>query len=173
MHNKDKQPHEQEPHMQATTIRLKLISLNRFSITLMQMSIYIGLNMVEFGRLRGMISQCKGNLEDLLRKRGQKIKDFKSNILLNSNSMKTYGDSKHTVEISKLFNDLKENPEEQFISIYNATDMRNYLMCVLTIVNCPRALNLINIPLENIEKGQRIQHFQMHISLKIKNVNCQ
>ena len=135
--------------MQATTIRSKLISLNRFFMTLMQMSIYIGLNTVKFGRLRGMISQCKGNLEDLLRETGQTIRDFKCNILLNSNNMKTYGDSKHMVEISKLFNDLKENPEEQFISIYTTTDMRNYL-CVLTILNCLIALNLINIPLENI-----------------------
>ena len=69
--------------------------------------------------------------------------------------MKTYGDSKHTVEVSKLFNDLKENPEEQFISIYNATDLRNYLMSVLTIVHCLRASNLMNITLEDVEKAQK------------------
>ena len=80
--NKDKPPQEQEPHIQALTIRSKLISLNRFFNILMQRSIYIGLNTVEVERLRGMISQCKSNLKDLLRKREQTIKDFKSNILL-------------------------------------------------------------------------------------------
>ena len=102
-----------------------------------------------------MISQCKRNLKDLLREREQTIKDFKSNILLNSSDMKTYGHSKHTVEIAQLFNDLKENPEEQFISTYNATDLRNYLMSVLTIVNCLRASNLMNITLEDVEKVQK------------------
>ena len=105
----------------------------------MQRSIYIGLKTVKVERLGGMISQCKSNLKDLLLEREEMIKDFKSNVLLSLNDMKKYGDLKHTVEVSKLFNDVKENPEEQFISIYNATDMRNHLMSVLIIVNCLRA----------------------------------
>ena len=75
----------------------------------------------------------------------EQTKDFKSNILLNPNDTKTYGDSSHMVEMSKLFHDLKENPEEQFISNSNVKDMRNYLMLVLALVNCLRTSRLINI----------------------------
>ena len=65
--NKDKPPEQQEPHMEASTIRSKLISLNRFLRTLSERSIFIGLNTVEVDRLKGMISQCNVNLKDLLR----------------------------------------------------------------------------------------------------------
>ena len=153
--NKDKPPEQQEAHIQASTIRLKLISLNRFFKILTEISIFIGLNTVEIGRLKGMISQCKANLKDLLREREQTIKHSKSKILLNANDMKAYGDSNHIVEVSKLFNELKDNPEEQFISIYNATNKRNYLMSVLALVNCPRASNLINITLDDVEKAKK------------------
>ena len=111
--NKDKPPEQQEPHIQASTIRSKLIPLNRFLRTLSERSIFIGLNTVEVNRLKGMVPQCKANLKDLLREREQTIKKFKSKILLNAKDMKAYGDSDHIVSVSKLFNELKENPEEQ------------------------------------------------------------
>ena len=82
--NKDKDPKDQDPHIQAPTIRSKLISLNRFLNTLKQRSIYFGLTNNEVEKLQGMTSQCKSHLKNLLKERAQIIKDFKSNILLNS-----------------------------------------------------------------------------------------
>ena len=82
--------------------------------------------------------------------------------------MKAYGDSDHIVSVSKLFNQLKENPEEQFISYYNATDMRNYLMSVLALVNCLRASNLINMTLDDVDKAQKDTTIQDAYVIKSK-----
>ena len=60
--NKDKDPEDQDPLIQANTIRSKLISLSKFLKTLTQRSIYIGLKNREVEKLQGMISQCKVNL---------------------------------------------------------------------------------------------------------------
>ena len=151
--NKDKDPEDQDAHIQANTIRSKLISLNRFLRTLTQRSIYIGLKNREVEKLYGMISQCKLNLKELIKEREQTIKEFKSNVLLNSSDIRKYGDSNHLIKVTKLFESLGNNGEEQHISLYDATDLRNYLMVVLALVNCLRASNLINITLYDVENA--------------------
>ena len=42
--NKDKEPGEQEPHIQATTIKNKLTSFNKFMLFLRDRKIHVGLD---------------------------------------------------------------------------------------------------------------------------------
>ena len=86
-------------------------------------AIYFGLTNSEVEKLQGMISQCKSNFKNLLKEREQTIKDFKSNILLNSKEIRKDGDSQHLIECTKIFQQLKQNEESEFISTYQATDL--------------------------------------------------
>ena len=153
--SKDKDPKDQDPHIQAPTIRSKLISFNQFLNTLKQRPIYFGLTSNEVEKLQGMISQCKSNLRNLLQEKEQTIKEFKSNILLNSREIRKYGDSQHLIECTNIFQKLKENGESEFISTYQATDLRNYFMAVLALVNCLRASNLMYITLYDVDNATK------------------
>ena len=159
--NKDKDPKDQDLHIQAPTIRSKLISFNRFLNTLKQRSIYFGLTNNEVEKLQGMISQCKSNLKNFLQEKEQTIKKFKSNILLNSKEIRKYGDSQHLLECTNIFQKLKENRENEFISTYQGADLQNYLIAVLALVNCLRASNLMYIThvydVNNAVKGKTLE----------------
>ena len=169
--NKDKDPKDQDPHIQAPTIRSKLISLNRFLNTLKQRSIYFGLTNNEVEKLQGMTSQCKSHLKNLLKERAQIIKDFKSNILLNSKEIRRYGDSQHLIECTKIFQQLKQNGEIEFISMYQATDLRNYLMAVLALVNCLRASNLMYITLYDVDNATKDKTLGEAYLIKNKSIH--
>ena len=109
----------------------------------------------EVEKLQGMISQCKSNLKNFLQEREQTIKEFKSNILLNWKEIIKYGGSQHLTECTKIFQQLKQNGESEFISMYHATDLRNYLMAVLALVNCLRASNLMYITLQYVDNATK------------------
>ena len=152
--SKDKDPKDQDADIQAPTIRSKWISLNRLQNTLKQKSIYFGLTNNEVEKLQGMISQCKPNFKNLLKEREQTIKDFKSNILLNSKEIRKSGDSQHLIECTKIFQQLKQNGESEFISTYRATDLQNYFMAVLALVNWTSNLMYITLYVDNATKNK-------------------
>ena len=74
--NKDKEPCEQEPHVQAFTIKKKFISFTKFMSFLRDRKIYVGLN---FKNIKIIISTCDSsqvNLSDLYKEREHTMQKY-------------------------------------------------------------------------------------------------
>ena len=128
--NKDKEPYEQEPHIQAPTIKSKLISFTRFLSFLVEQKIYIGLTHEHITHFQQMANNCKRNMSNLCQDRLQRLKEFKSSILINTQTLNNYGSSGYIIKLAKFLKDL-ENDSKMCVSLPMAIDVRDYLMlCV-------------------------------------------
>ena len=67
----------------------------------------------------------------------QRLKEFKSSKLINSQHFKDYGCSEHVMELCKFIKEL-ENDREIFVPLTKAIDIRDYLMMILCFTNCFR-----------------------------------
>ena len=157
--NKDKEPHEQSAHIQASTIRSKLISLNRFIDFIEERHLYISLIPEHLVNLRRTSNSCKKNLKKLCEERTQEIKRFKSSVLISTNEFQQYGCSDHVIHVCKQLQEVLDDPET-FISFHEAIDIRNYLMLNICIVNCLRASNLINMTIHDFQQAKKDNEIQ-------------
>ena len=158
--NKDKEPGEQEPHIQATTIKNKLISFNKFMLFLRDRKIYVGLDGDNISTLISTCDSCKINLSDLCKEREQIMKKFKSSIFISSNMLKEYGCSEHILNICKVIKEIQNDPKV-FVDEGTARDIRNYLMLLICYTNCLRASNVVSITVHDVletKKHEEIEH---------------
>ena len=88
--NKDKEPNEQTDHIQVKTIKSKLQSLIRLTNFLRDRHLFVGLNRQEILDLRQFIAELQKNLKDLISERENSIKEFKSNIFINTKDFQRY-----------------------------------------------------------------------------------
>ena len=72
--NKDKELYEQDPHIQAPTIKSKLIGVTRLLDFIEEEEVYIGLNQVQIKHLTVIANSCKRNLSNLFQEREQRLK---------------------------------------------------------------------------------------------------
>ena len=152
--NKDKELHEQSPHIQTPTIKSKLISLNRFIDFVEERHLYIGLTPEQLKDLRKTSNSCKRNLRALREERTQKIKSFKTSVLISANKFQEYGCSKHVIAVCKLLQEIMTDPDT-YLTFQEATDIRNYSMVTLCVINCLRALNLMNVTIYDYNQAKR------------------
>ena len=144
---------------QAPTIKSKLISLTKFLSFLQQRRIYVGLNHKQIEHLTEIANSCKINLGDLCKERMQRLKEFKSSILINSQNFKDYGCSEHVIELCKFIKEL-ENDRKVFVPLTKAIDVRDYLMMILCFTNCLRSSNLMNVMVYDFENAKKHEEIQ-------------
>ena len=130
--NKDKEHCEQEPHIQASTIKTKLISFTKFMSFLRDRKIYVGLNFENIKTIISTCHSCKVTLSDLCKDREHTMKKFKSGIFISSNLFEEYGCSEHIINICKVTKEIQNDPKV-FVDETTARDIRNYLMLLCAI----------------------------------------
>lgn len=113
--SKVKEPYQQEAHIQAPAIKSKLISFTNFLSFLEKRKIHIGLNYENIKNLRYILNSCKRNLSDLCKQRLQRLKEFKSSVLINTQSLKKYGCAEHIIKLCKFLKKLKMIPQFLFL----------------------------------------------------------
>ena len=135
--NKDKEHCEQEPHIQASTIKTKLISFKKFMSFLRDRKIYVGLNFENIKTIISTCDSCKVTLSNLCKDREHSLKKFKSGIFISSNLFKEYGCSEHITNICKVTKEIQNDPKVFVERRTTARDIRNYLMllCAIQIVS--------------------------------------
>ena len=149
--NKDKEPHEQSPHIHAPTIKSKLISLNRFIDFIEERLLYIGLKPEQLKNLGYTSNTCKKNLKKLCEECTQLIKSFKRSVLISVSEFQ-HGCSIHVILVCQKFKDIVDDPDT-FVTFQDAIDMRNYLLVTICIVNCLRVSNLMNMTIYDFQQA--------------------
>ena len=61
----------------------------------------------------------------------QIITEFKYSILIHFDAFKTYGDSEHVQNLTKLLQDLENEGEKKYLSSSDIVDIGDYLMLTL------------------------------------------
>ena len=150
--NKYKEPHEQSPHIQALTIKNKLINLNQFTDFIQECQLCIGLTPQQLKDLRHTSNSCKKNLKALCDELTQQIKSFKKSILISTNEFQDYGCYNHAISICKKLKEINDDPDT-FVSFQETIDMKNYLMVTICMVNCLRASNLMNMTIYDFQQA--------------------
>ena len=115
----------------------------------------LGLSRADLCNIKGFNNELKENLAELCKEREQIIKEFKSSILIHFDAFKTYGDSEHVQNLTKLLKDLENEGEKKYLSSSDIVDIREYLMLTLAYINCLRCSNLMNITLKDFNKAKR------------------
>ena len=161
--NKDKDPEHQTEHIQAKTIKSKLQSLVRLTDFLRDRHVYVGLTRQNLGDIRLFIGHLQKNLKDLILEREQSIKEFKSNIFINSEDFQKYGSSDYVKDIVELLSKVDKDGEEAHISLKDALDVRDHLILTLAFINALRASNIINITVKEVQAAKKHTEFEAFV----------
>ena len=106
--------------------------------------------------LRQIANSCKRNLPTLCQERLQRLKEFKSSILINTECFKLYGCSDY-IKLSKFLKDLEEDPK---MPLPMAIDVRDCLMLTLCVTNCLRSSNLMNVTIHDFEQAKKHEEIE-------------
>lgn len=93
---------QQTPHIQSSTIKLKLCSLSVFCQFLITRGIYINIHFNALTRVTAKIQELNSSLKQYISQREQLISKFKSETLTTTQQFQKYGDSKHVKGINEL-----------------------------------------------------------------------
>ena len=147
---------EQTHHIQASTIKSKLLSVSTFCKFLYNRGVFININSDELTRLQSKVQELCSSLKKHIGQREKVVSKLKYQNLITMDQFKKYGNSKHVKDINeKLKNDLDLGNDIIKINKQLAIDIRDYLMVSLMYFNCLRASNLMNISLDDVEKIEK------------------
>ena len=109
--NKGKEPHEQDCHIEAKTIKSKLDSVIRLLKFLEDRSIFAGFSKTELNASKQFLREFRTGLKDLIIERATQMKEHKSKIFLPPAFLKGYGSSDHVKEIHAFLDSLTNKPQ--------------------------------------------------------------
>ena len=146
---------EQSPHVQASTIKSKLCTMNAFLKFLLNQGIFINLRADEINRLTMKIQELCASLQTSIDQREKLIVKIKSETLITVKNFQDFGSSDHVKNINQTLKNMSLSQVKRGkmkINKQSAIDICDYLMVSLTYFSCLRASNLISMSLQDVSK---------------------
>lgn len=108
--------------------------------------------MTELNKISMKVAELNTVLKKDIDQRQKLMSKHKSDTLITATDFQTYGASEHVNYVTDLLCNVAKSQLKFTMSKQKATEVRDHLMVSLTYFNCLRALNVINISLEDVHK---------------------
>ena len=144
---------EQMHHIQASTIKSKLLSVSTFCKFLYNRGIFININTDELNWVQSKVQELCSSLKKHIGQQEKIVSKFKFQCLIRTDQFLKYGNSEHVKSINEKLKKHSEHDKDVIkINKQQAINIRDYFMVSLSYFNCLQASNLMNISLDDVEK---------------------
>ena len=124
---------EQTHHIQASTIKSKLLSVSTFCKFLYNRGIFINISTDELNRIQSKVQELCGSLKMHIGQREKIVSKFKLQCLIRTDQFLKYGNSEHVQSINKKLKKYSEHDRDAIkINKQEAIYIRDYLMVSLS-----------------------------------------
>ena len=152
---------EESPHIQASTIKSKLCSVNVFLRFVTNRGIFINLTTDDISRLTLKIQELCNSLRKSIDAREKIMSKIKSDTLITVENFQNFGSSEHVRKINEILKNMSTDKKGKLsVTKQTAIDIRDYLMVSLSYFNCLRASNLMNITIHDVKKTTKHEEIE-------------